>query len=108
MWGFNSWRGNEWQPKTGPKADDSYMFYHGDGGPVPTPRLEAFREGIEDLHLLMEAKTVLKRKPIRELAELVSEERLYALLKANDTEMTRIWRTDLLRKLAEEKNTKEL
>ncbi|MFA9480329.1 glycoside hydrolase domain-containing protein [Phycisphaerales bacterium AB-hyl4] len=65
LWAFNSWTGDSWAQWDSPRPGGGYRFneglaYRGEGGPVPSKRLFAFRAGMEDyvlLHLLAEAKS---------------------------------------------------
>ncbi|MCQ2397669.1 MAG: DUF4091 domain-containing protein, partial [Lentisphaeria bacterium] len=98
LWGFNSWRGNPWFSSATP-SDNSFMFYNGDQNPIPTPRLEAFREGIEDMHMLLEAQELLKKTTNSALSNLVSEKCINDVMKADDPDKTAAWRTSLLEAL---------
>jgi len=62
--------------------------------PVATKRLEALREGAEDLYWLRRAAKEGKAK------ELISDEALAALVKAQDPAQVKAWRNALLRALA--------
>ncbi|MCQ2397302.1 MAG: DUF4091 domain-containing protein [Lentisphaeria bacterium] len=100
QWGFNSWRANEWFPSDAKDAWNGFMFYHGTNGAIVCPRMEAYREAAEDLHMLLTAKEFLKNNDDAELKSLVSQETLNAVLSADDTYKTYEWRTALLKRLA--------
>lgn len=100
QWGFNSWRNNEWFPDNQKDSWNSFMFYHGTNGPIVCPRMEAFREAVEDLHILLEAKEILKNRQDAELTELIAEKTLKAVMQSDDANRILEWRTDMLRRLA--------
>ena len=100
QWGFNSWRQNEWFSSVEKNSWHSFMFYHGTDGPIVCPRMEAYREAVEDLHLLLEASEVQKQSADKELGKLIDPQNLQNLMKADDVERTHEWRTALLRRLA--------
>ena len=80
----------------GKKAGTPGAFYvhHGDFGPVATMRLEAFREGIEDLYWLSRAASSESATKFR------SKKYLNELLDRKDARAVRSWRNALLRALA--------
>lgn len=101
MWAYNSWRGNSWdqwdlvEGSLGSK--DEAIFYHGDYGPIPSVRAEAFREGIEDFYLLKVAEEKLKAGTLpAEAAKLISENYLTNLMNMNDPDEVQSWRDTLI------------
>ena len=99
-WAANSWRGNDYRGQDnvfdGTKSGfpGSFYVHHGDEGPVATMRLEALREGVEDLYWLRRAATE------GVAAELRSERRLAELLAGKDVAAVKAWRNALLRAIA--------
>ena len=73
------------------------MFYvhHGDAGPVATMRLEALREGVEDLYWLNRAAGGGCAAGLR------SKQFLDRILAGKDAAAVRDWRNALLRALAD-------
>lgn len=98
-WAANSWRGNDYRGSenalggTKGSAPGAFYVHHGDTGPVATMRLEAFREGIEDLYWLNRAVNSGCA------AEFCSEKCLNGLLSKKDAAAVRVWRNALLRTL---------
>jgi hypothetical protein len=96
-WAANSWRGNDYRGKDnaldGTKGSFPGAFYvhHGDEGPVATMRLEALREGVEDLYWLRRAASE------GVAAEMRSERCLTELLSRKDAAAVKAWRNALLR-----------
>ena len=103
LWGFNSWVKNSYYGTLDKGQWDGFCFYHGNDGPIPTPRMEAFREAVEDLHLLLEAKEILKTRNDAKLAELTSKDYLNKVLADASLVKTYEWRTALLRRISEMK-----
>ncbi len=95
LWNFNSWRRNDWN-EFDDKNRDYHLFYHGDKGPIPSVRAEAFREGFEDYFLLISAEKKLKEKYDEEIARLISQNYLEGLIKKDDGEEILKWRNKLL------------
>ena len=99
-WAANSWRGNDYRGKDnaldGTKGSFPGAFYvhHGDDGPVATMRLEALREGVEDLYWLRRAANGGCA------AELRSERCLTEILSKKDPAAVKAWRDALLRAIA--------
>ena len=100
MWAFNSWRGNSWDhwdSEQGSTSRDEAIFYHGDHGPIPSVRAEAFREGVEDYYLLSIATEKLDRGDIpREAETLIDPEKLRELMQKNDADEVQKWRDKLI------------
>ena len=100
-WSANSWRGNDYRAKenelTVAAGGTPGMFYvhHGDAGPVATMRLEALREGVEDLYWLNRAAGSGCAVGLR------SKQFLDKLLAGKDAAAVRDWRNALLRALAD-------
>jgi hypothetical protein len=100
-WAANSWRGNDYRAKENQldgvrgQYPGAFYLHHGDRQPVATMRLEALREGAEDLYWLRRAAKEGKAK------ELIADETLAALIKAQDPAEVRAWRNALLRALAQ-------
>ena len=103
LWAFNSWRNNDWNAfdyqKSNKAVEDYCMFYHGDIGPIPSVRLEAFREGIEDFYLLKLAKEKLLSQKDPKLSRITSKSYLKKLMKSDAPEKVAAWRTKLLKRL---------
>jgi hypothetical protein len=104
MWAFNSWRGNDWKSAEDKKQGGAWLFQHGDNGPIPTIRAEAFREGVEDLYLLRLADGILKKKPNKKLKDLVNPARLNSMLKNSDPIATQLWRDKLISTISDIKS----
>lgn len=97
LWSFNSWRGNDWAEfDQRDKSGDNCLFHHGDTGPMPTIRAEAFHEAIEDFYLLRLAAKHLGAPAVAELVHPTSTEKL--LRDASPAALGR-WRTQLMRAL---------
>ena len=98
-WAANSWRGNDYRGRENvfDRREDgfsgAFYIHHGDAGPVATMRLEALREGVEDLYWL--------RRAAKEgvAAELRSEQCLAELLAKKDAAAVKVWRNALLREI---------
>ena len=97
MWAANSWRGNDYHSVEDSKSNGSWLFHHNNVNPVGTLRLEAFREGIEDLYYLKRASLSDKS----EVKELISKENLQAILQDGSSVQVKKWRDKLLRTLAD-------
>jgi len=95
LWNFNAWRGNDWN-EFDEKGIDYHLFYHGDSGPIPSIRAEAFREGFEDYFLIISAEKKLKEKRNEEISRLISKDYLEAINKKQDPEEILKWREKLL------------
>lgn len=99
-WAANSWRGNDYRAKEnqldGVRGQYPGAFYvhHGDRVPVATKRLEALREGVEDLYWLRRAAKEGKAR------DLIADETLASLVKTQDPAKVKAWRNALLRALA--------
>ncbi|MCM8773100.1 MAG: DUF4091 domain-containing protein [Candidatus Omnitrophica bacterium] len=100
LWGFNSWRGNDWN-EFDDKEIDYHLFYHGDKGPIPSIRAESFREGFEDYYILLSVEKKLKEKYVDEIAKLISREHLERLIKEENADLILEWREKLLKFLGE-------
>ena len=99
-WAANSWRGNDYRGKEnaldGTKGSFPGAFYvhHGDMEPIATLRLEALREGVEDLYWLRLAASRGVAAGLR------SEQCLGELLAKKDAAAVKAWRNALLRAIA--------
>ncbi len=96
LWANNSWRGNDWKSSEDTQSYGAFLFHHGDKGPVPTVRAEAFREAAEDLYLLRLAA----KSNDPELKKLSSESLLNNLMKSDDPAKVQVWRDQLLTALS--------
>ena len=97
MWAANSWRGNDYHSVEDLESNGGWLFHHNNVNPVGTLRLEAFREGIEDLYYLKRASLSDKS----EVKKLISKETLQAILQDGSSVQTKKWRDKLLRTLAD-------
>lgn len=103
VWAYNSWRGNDWQAEP-EKTNGSWLFQHGDNGPIPTIRAEAFREAAEDLYLLRLAhQLVAANKGSAKLKKLISREYLTGLQKKVNSQILGKWREELITAISEAK-----
>lgn len=99
-WAANSWRGNDYRARgneagrTGSQGQGSWYVHHGDGGPVATVRLEALREGAEDLYWLRRAAREGKASRLR------GEASLRAAMDGESPAAVKAWRDSLLREMA--------
>jgi len=100
LWNFNAWRGNDWN-EFDDKERDYHLFYHGDTGPIPSVRAEAFREGFEDYYLLISTEKKLKEKHNEEVLRLISPDYLKGLIEKENGEEVLEWRNKLLKFLSE-------
>lgn len=96
LWAANSWRGNPYHTVEDTKSYGSWLFHHGDGEPVGTLRLEAFREAVEDLAWLRFAA----QSANPDAAPLIAPEALRKLMKDSSPQAVALWRNNLLRALA--------
>ncbi|MFA7231054.1 MAG: sugar-binding protein [Victivallaceae bacterium] len=105
LWACNSWRtnSNEWMGSR-KNTEGSWLFQHSDQGFIPTIRAEAFREGAEDMYLLLLGEKLAKEKSNSRLEKLVSPAYLNALLAKGDSESTKNWRDELIVLIAALKN----
>lgn len=101
LWACNSWRtnSNEWMGSRKNTAG-SWLFQHSDQGFIPTIRAEAFREGAEDMYLLLLGEKLLKEKANTKLKKLISPTYLKALLAKGDSIATKQWRNELISLIA--------
>ncbi|MBT3287843.1 MAG: DUF4091 domain-containing protein [Victivallales bacterium] len=98
LWSFNSWRGNDWAEfDQRDKSGDNCLFYHGDNGPIPSIRAEAFREAVEDFWMLGLAKKHVRDDAVQALVDGPS---IQSLMDEGQPKAVRTWRTDLLRALS--------
>ena len=98
LWSFNSWRGNDWAEfDQRDKSGDNCLFHHGDSGPLPTIRAEAFHEAVEDFYLL---KLAEKHRGDAAVADLVDSTVINGLLQNTDPGAIREWRTTLIKALS--------
>lgn len=91
----NSWRENDWREFDHEEPDGAFI-YHGDKGPIPSIRLEAFRESLEDYRLLFMAQQKLARESNARLAELTSKIFLEKLMQEEDADQLLKWREEVL------------
>ncbi|MBO4489908.1 MAG: DUF4091 domain-containing protein [Lentisphaeria bacterium] len=104
MWALNSWRGNEYRSEENRKVDGAFLIHHGDDrGFVPTLRLEAFREAIEDLYYLKMAS----KSDRPEVKSLITPEKLNEVMIKDDPAVTAAWHEELVRALAGIRGEKE-
>lgn len=75
MWTAMASRGDGWDHGDG--FDEGILFRGLDRGPVPTKRLEAFREGLEDVaYMAILKETIAKAKEQKPVRDFSAEERL--------------------------------
>ena len=97
MWALNSWRGNDYRSSENRPNHGSFLIHHGDSrGFVPTFRLEAYREGIEDLYYLQLAAK--SNDPA--VKALIAPQKLKELMSQGTPAATAVWHTALLKALA--------
>ena len=96
LWAANSWRGNDWNSTENAKDYSAFLFHHGDDGPIPTIRLEAFREAVEDLYMILEAA----KSQDPELQKLIDAAYLKKLMDADSPLAVQAWRNQLLIRLS--------
>ena len=97
MWALNSWRGNDYRSSENRPNHGSFLIHHGDSrGFVPTFRLEAYREGIEDLYYLQLAAK--SNDPA--VKALIAPQKLKKLMSQGTPAATAIWHTALIKALA--------
>ena len=93
VWAMNAWRGNDWHSADDKTVGGVFLVHHGDNGPIPTIRLEAYREAVEDLYLL---RTAGARKD-EALLKLSSPKVLDEVMTKNDPAALMLWKEKLNR-----------
>ena len=93
MWAINSWLGNDWHSADDQTKGHAFLLHHNDRRPVPTIRLEAYREAAEDMYLLRTAAA--SNSP--ELQSLARPETLNAMMRKNDPAALMLWKEKLNR-----------
>ena len=96
LWAVNSWRGNDYRAEENKKVDGAFLFHHGDErGFVPTLRMHAFREAIEDLYYLKRAE----KSSSPAAKALITPAKLNSVMAQDTPEATARWHEDLLKAL---------
>ena len=79
--------------------DEGVALIDNDRKPIPTKRFEAVSEGLEDIAYMFELENQLKRldkklseKEFKEYAELISEDKLLEVVRADSQEVVDAWR----------------
>ena len=93
MWAMNSWRGNDWHSDDDKSLGGAFLVHHNKRGPIPTIRLEAYREAAEDMYLLRRA-TAAEDSVLQKLA---APETLNTLMQKNDPAALMLWKEKLNR-----------
>ena len=93
MWAMNSWRGNDWHSDDDKTLGGAFLVHHNNRGPIPTIRLEAYREAAEDMYLL---RTAAASKD-SELQKLADPATLNTLMQKNDPATVVLWKEQLNR-----------
>lgn len=97
LWAVNSWNNNDYRSDEEKKLNGAFLIHHGDErGFVPTLRLEAFREAIEDLYYLKMAS----KSDRPEVKSLITPEKLNEVMLKDDPAVTAAWHEALVRALA--------
>ena len=104
LWAVNSWRQNDYRSGDDKKSGGGFLIHHGDErGFVPTLRLEAFREAIEDLYYLKLAE----KSSSPAVKALVTPEKLNEVMLKDDPAVTAAWHEELVRALAGDSHVRE-
>ena len=73
-----------------------FLFHHGNNGPIPTVRLEALREGLEDMYYL----NLAKKSNNANLKKLIDVKELQKLMERSNPKEMEDWHNKLLKSLA--------
>ena len=96
LWAVNSWRGNDYRAEENKKVNGAFLFHHGDDrGFVPTLRMHAFREAIEDLYYLKRAE----KSSSAAVKALIDPAKLNDLMTQDSPGATALWHEALLKAL---------
>lgn len=100
LWAVNSWRGNDYRSEENKDVNGSFLIHHGDArGFVPTFRLEAFREAVEDLYYLKLAA----KSSDPAVKALIAPAKLEAIMTQDDPAVTAAWHEALLKALSKKR-----
>jgi len=98
LWALNSWSNNDYRSDEERNPSGGFLIHHGDErGFVPTLRLEAFREAVEDLYYLKLAE----KSSSPAVKALIAPEKLNEVMIKDDPAVTAAWHEELIRALAD-------
>ena len=98
LWAVNSWSNNDYRSDEEKKLNGAFLIHHGDErGFVPTLRLEAFREAVEDLYYLKLAE----KSSSPAVKALIAPEKLNEVMIKDDPAVTAAWHEELIRALTD-------
>ena len=96
LWAVNSWRGNDYRSEENKKVNGAFLFHHGDDrGFVPTFRMHAFREAVEDLYYLKRAE----KSSSPAVKALIAPAKLDSIMTQDSPGATAAWHEALLKAL---------